>query len=68
MYIISIERDNNITKDYKMETVIRFDEKTGIFFENGIYTVVGYYQSKEFKTLKGADRHAEKRALGGDDE
>ncbi len=51
-----------------IETIIRFDEKTGIFLENGIYTVVGYYQSKEFKTLKGAERYAEKRGLGDDNE
>jgi hypothetical protein len=47
-----------------METVIRFDDKTGIFFDKGIFLVVGYTQSKEFKTLEGANSWAKKIGIG----
>ena len=59
--MLRVKQTNKVDK---MVTVKRFDEKTGIFFEKGIFLVVGYTKSKEFKTLAGATRWAERIGLG----
>jgi hypothetical protein len=35
----------------------------GIFLDNGIYTAMTYTVSKDFKTLKGAERFMKKRGF-----
>jgi hypothetical protein len=47
-----------------VQEVVRFDEKTGIFSENGVFLVVGYTMSREFKSFKNAEKWAKKIGLG----